>query len=95
MPELFFSGSPTEMCLSFIATQEKQLGRLTRLFSIESIVGTPEGDLLPVIGYAMHKLPNEASSSPPPVRPPHTGRKTVPVGLRDAMVNELQRVLPK
>lgn len=95
MPELFFSGSPTEMCLSFIATQEKQLGRLARLFSVESIVGTPEGDFLPVIGYAMDELPNEAISSPPPVRPPHTGRKAVPVGLRDAMANELRRVLPK
>lgn len=95
MPELFFSGSPTEMCLSFIATQEKQLGRLARLFSVESIIGTPEGDLLPVIGYAMHALPKEAKGSPPPVRPPHRGRKTVPVGLRDAMVNELRRMLPK
>ena len=95
MPELFFSGSPTEMCLSFIATQEKQLGRLARLFSVESIVGTPEGDLLPAIGYAMHELPEEARGSPPSVRPPHTGRKSVPVGLRDAMVNELRRVLPK
>lgn len=95
MPELFFSGSPTELCLSFIATQEKQLGRLARLFSVESIVGTPAGDFLPVIGYAMHELPKDAVSSPPPVRPPHTGRRAVPVGLRDAMVNELRRVLPK
>ncbi len=95
MPELFFSGSPTEMCLPFIATQEKQLGRLARLFSVESIVSTPEGDLLPIIGYATHELPKEATGTPPRVRPPHTGRKAVPAGLRDAMVGELRRVLPK
>lgn len=95
MPELFFSESPTEMCLAFLATQEKQLGRLARLFSVESIVGTPEGDFLPVIGYSMQELPDEVIDSQPPIQPLHMGRKAVPVGLRDAMVNELRRVLPK
>lgn len=95
MPELFFSGSPTEMCLSFIATQEKQLARLARLFSVDSIISTTAGDFLPIIGYAMHELPEEAINSQLPVRPPHPGRTAVPAGLRDALVKELRRVLPK
>jgi hypothetical protein len=95
MPELFFSGSPKEMCLPFIATQERQLGRLARLFSVESIVGTSDGRLLPVIDYAMHELPKEARDLLPPLRLRPADQISIPVGLRDAMVNELRRVLPK
>jgi len=99
MPELLFSSQPPDLFLSFIATEEKQLGHLAKLFSVESISGTSKGNLLPDIGYLLNELPKEAEDA---LQQDvfqhrcvlHTERKSVPVGLHDAMVNELRRVLP-
>lgn len=93
-PEQFFSGTPTEMCLSYIATQEKQLAALARLFYVESITGSPSGCFLPAIGYELSELPEEASTAATLTRPPPTARKSVPVGLKSALINELKRLLP-
>lgn len=93
-PELFFSGTPTEMCLSYIATQEKQLAALARLYSVDSITGSPAVGFLPVIGYERSELPEEAGAAATPTRPPPTSRKSVPVGLKSVLINELQRLLP-
>lgn len=93
-PELLFSGSPTEMSLAFIATQEKQLAALARLFSVESIIGSRSNGILPVIGYQSSGLPPEAMAVVHPARPSDIQRKSVSVGLKSALFNELQRLLP-
>jgi hypothetical protein len=95
LPEQFFSGSPTELCLSFIATQEKQLYQLTRLFFVESLIGYANGSVLPVIGYNATELPAEAASYQPPLRNPRAGKRAAPAGMRDALFAELLRRLPE
>lgn len=93
-PELFFSGSPDELCVNYIATQEKSLARLAKLFFVESISSSTSGRLQPIIGYNMNELPEFTKGFEYIARPQSDRRKVVPVGLRDAMTSELRRILP-
>jgi hypothetical protein len=93
LPEFFFTASPTEFCLSFIATQEKQLYELARLFSVERIVGFPGREAMSVVGYSLSDLP-AAKQINIPSRVPNLRHRRAPAGLRDALFAELHRLLP-
>ncbi|MNU71193.1 hypothetical protein D3C71_606180 [compost metagenome] len=92
-PELFTSQDSDEMEITYLATQERELAYLAELFSIEAITKFPDNRILPIIGYSIKNLPQEAAELSAPLIRSSTSRVEVPAGLRDALVQELRRRL--
>ncbi len=95
MPEIFlFTESPDDLCLAYIATQEKKLQELARLFSIERIVGDAKGRITPQVGFNLSGIPkniqSDLSVTSIPISSP-TVSKNIPVGLHQVLMNELRR----
>lgn len=62
VPEGLYTEAPNELCISYIATQEKQLHTLARLYTLERIFSTERNGFIPIISYNMEMLPPEISS---------------------------------
>lgn len=93
-PEYFLQENPTQLCVSYLATQEKQLHNLARLFTVEKIVGYSDNrPVQPIIGYSMRDLPKSASEIVLPDRVSTGKKRSIPSGLRDSLYAELRRLL--
>ena len=57
LPELFLSRNPQQLCLSYVATQERKLYQLAKLFSVESVRGYGDGATMPIVGYSLEGCP--------------------------------------
>ncbi|MDU8573262.1 hypothetical protein RYA98_13055 [Pseudomonas syringae] len=100
VPEGLYTEAPDELCISYIATQEKQLHTLAKLFTLERIFSTEKNGFTPIISYNMKMLPPEISSSATKndeqLLFSHIERSTQtrlepPTGLLNALENELKR----
>lgn len=102
-PEKLFSESPSELCIAYVATHEKRLQELARLFTIERIHSNSSGSLVPHVSYDLSGIPKDviaeipADCGMPPSLIDLSGRKTlsVPVGLLNALERELTRFCGK
>jgi hypothetical protein len=93
-PEHLLQNNPKRVCVSYLATQEKQLHNLARLFTVEKIVGYSDNrPVQPIIGYSMRDLPKIASEIVLPERVSTGKRRSIPSGLRDSLYAELRRHL--
>ena len=93
MPEIMFTESPSEVCISYVSTQEKQLQALAKLFSIEKIECFSEAGLTPLVGFNMSGLPNIIREQIEDELLPASNSKTksVPAGLNQALFQQLER----
>ena len=93
MPEIMFSESPSEVCISYVTTQEKQLQALAQLFSIERIECFREVGLTPVVGFTTSGLPKKVRDEIEDELQPVGSQKIerVPTGLNQALFNQLER----
>jgi hypothetical protein len=95
MPEIFlFTESTDDLCLVYIATQEKKLQELARLFSIERIVSDAKGRITPQVSFNLSGIPENIQSSLSVTSIPTsslTELKNIPVGLHQVLMNELRR----
>jgi hypothetical protein len=95
VPEFSFSGDPEELRLGYIATQESSLAALAKLFTIASIHGDRSASRgLPLVAYDAAGLPPDVEIPDFGARPRSEIPKRLPVGLHEALVAELRRVLP-
>lgn len=92
MPEVMFSEATSEVCISFVATQEKQLQALAQLFSIERIECFREVGLTPVVGFNMSGIPKKVRDEIEDELLPVGSQKikNVPTGLNQALFNQLE-----
>lgn len=93
LPEIMFSESPSEVCISYVATQEKQLQKLAQLFSIERIECFRKIGLTPTVGFSTSGLPQKVIDEIKYELHPIGDQKTkgVPTGLNQALFNQLER----
>ncbi len=93
IPEILFTESPDELTIAYIATQEKKLQELAKLFTIERIVGCEEGKITPLVSFDLSGIPENIRSGITTRIPisPLTRSKDVPVGFHQALMNELRR----
>jgi hypothetical protein len=93
MPEILFGESPKEVCISYIATQEKQLQELARLYAVERIESYSSVGILPSVSFNLSGIPETIQSqlSNGALKKPQDKKKTIPVGLHQVLCNELQR----
>lgn len=93
MPEIMFSDSPSEVCISYVATQEKQLQALAKLFSIERIQSFRDSGATPVVGFNTSGLPKVVKEQIDDELLPVSSdkNKRVPTGLNQALFNQLER----
>lgn len=91
--EMLFTDESEEVCVGYIATQEKSLDNLARLFTIERIECGDSGHILPQVSYDVSALPkNIQASSAPLVRPSSADRLARPPGeLRIELESQLSR----
>ncbi|WP_208910498.1 hypothetical protein [Paracidovorax avenae] len=98
-PEILFSESPSELCISYVATQEKRLQEFARLFTIERVHSSSSSGLAPHVSYDLSGIPKDvineipADLGMPPTLIDLSGRKapSVPAGLLPALERELAR----
>lgn len=92
MPEIMFSESPSEVCISYVSTQEKQLQALARLFTLERIECFNNSCLTPVVGFSMVGVPESIQSEiGDQLLPVNNGKiKTLPAGLNQALFKQLE-----
>ncbi|WP_067218438.1 hypothetical protein [Marinomonas gallaica] len=92
MPEIMFPASPSEVCISYVSTQEKQLQALARLFSLERIESFASSNITPIVGFSMEGIPEhiqvEISDHLLPVN--ETQSISLPIGLKQALYNQLE-----
>ncbi|MBX9349168.1 hypothetical protein K5M36_18970 [Chromobacterium vaccinii] len=98
-PEMLFSESPSELCIAYVATHEKRLQELARLFTIERIHSNSSSGFAPHVSYDLSSIPEEVVAAipsdlgMPPSLVDLSGRKSlsVPAGLLSALERELAR----
>ncbi|ANB01187.1 hypothetical protein ECTOBSL9_0243 [Ectothiorhodospira sp. BSL-9] len=98
-PEMLFSESPSELCIAYVATHEKRLQELARLFTIERIHSNGSSGFAPQVSYDLSGIPAEVVAEIPrylgisPSLVNLSGRKSlsVPAGLLNALERELAR----
>jgi hypothetical protein len=90
----FFSEDPKELRVVYMATQEKTLASIAKLYSVAALYGDDRGRVFPVVGYDTSALPAGVLLSDSMPRAPLTTPRRVPVGLREALIKEFRRVLP-
>jgi hypothetical protein len=96
---MLFSESPAELCIAYVATHEKRLQELARLFSIERIHSNCSSGFASQVSYDLSgipaevvaEIPNDLGISPSLIN--LSGRKflSVPAGLLNALERELAR----
>ncbi|WP_155988715.1 hypothetical protein [Thioalkalivibrio sp. ALE17] len=99
-PEMLFSETPAELCIAYVATHEKRLQELARLFTIERIHSNSSSGFAPQVSYDLSSIPAEVVAEIPndldipPSLANLSGRKSVcvPAGLLDALERELARL---
>ena len=93
MPEIMFSESPSEVCISYVSTQEKQLQALAKFFSIERIECFRNSGLTPIVGFSMAGIPETVSKQiEDEIRPVNNSKiRTIPMGLNQALFDQLKR----
>lgn len=83
--------------LNYMATQEKKLYELTKLFSIEKIMSLDGKCGFPVIGYNMENIKDEIFNGLPKVEAPRIhkffDKKSIPLGLYESLRNQLRYYL--
>ncbi|MGF1836835.1 hypothetical protein [Photobacterium sanguinicancri] len=92
MPEIMFSESSSEVCISYVSTQEKQLQALARLFSLDRIESFVNTGFTPIVGFSMNGIPESIQVEIPDHLSPVNGNKnkSLPMGLKQAMFNQLE-----
>jgi len=98
-PEMLFTESPEEVCIAYVATQEKRLQELARLFTIERIHSSRSGGFTPHVSYDLSSMPESVVAEIPkgiviqqsPISLTHRKSLSVPEGLLDALERELGR----
>lgn len=63
LQEMFFTNGGDEVYIGYIATQEKNLDSLARLFTIERIECDRSGRILPQVSYNLSSLPKSAEKA--------------------------------
>jgi hypothetical protein len=100
VPEGLYTEAPDELCISYIATQEKQLHTLAKLFTLERIFSTEQNGFTPIISYNMKMLPPDISSDAitndeelffSNIERSTQTRLEPPTGLLNALENELRK----
>jgi len=94
MPEIFFTESSDEACIAYIATQEKKLQELARLYTVNRIESYDDAGIYPLVGFNLTGIPESVKSELPTVieRTGQKGRINLPTGLHEALENELRRI---
>jgi len=97
MPEVMFTESPTEVCISYVSTHEKQLQALAKLYSIERIECFYQSGITPVVGFNMAGIPEglRAQIEDELYYDNAKNVKSVPTGLKQALYKELDRFCAK
>lgn len=92
MPEILFESSPNEMCIAYIATQEKRLQQLARLYTVERIICSDDKGIVPFISYNLRDIPEAIQSQLPTSMPQKKGEefKSIPNGLYQELQDELK-----
>jgi hypothetical protein len=92
MPEIMFPASPSEVCISYVSTQEKQLQALARLFSLERIESFTNSSITPIVGFSMEGIPEHIQVEIPDHLLPVNATKSVslPIGLKQALYSQLE-----
>jgi hypothetical protein len=96
VPEMSLTGAPTLMSVSYIATHEKRLQELARLYTVGHIL-CYEGKFSPEVGYSTKDLPEELQEvvssdyefQQSMALDPSRKVLTVPVGLKSALETAL------
>jgi len=98
-PEILLSDGKSDVCISYVATQEKRLHELGRLFSVQRINRGPSSHLTPEVRFDTSLLPkdflldveDEFRSHSESLGVRSRLNLAVPVGLKDALELELKR----
>lgn len=98
-PEMLFSESPYELCIAYVATHEKRLQELARLFTIERIHSNSSSGFASHVRYDLSSIPEEVVAEIPddfgipPTLIDLSARKSlsVPTGLLSALERELTK----
>lgn len=94
MPEIMFDAPHSEICISYISTQEKKLQELAQLFSVERIESFGRTGITPIIGYNTIGLPEaikeELKEESSPLQ--QQQYRVVPTGLNQALFNQLEKL---
>jgi len=96
IPEILLGHDPSDVCVAYVATQEKQLGVFSELQNVEKIIIDPNGRCLPQVSYPSMSIPveiredllTELNSA---AIKSQSGVITIQVGLLESMERELQR----
>ncbi len=92
MPEIMFPASPSEVCISYVSTQEKQLQVFAKLFSLERIEHFTNFGIKPIVGFSMDGIPEDIQSEIPDHLSPVNDSKCIslPIGLKEALFKQLE-----
>jgi hypothetical protein len=92
MPEIMFPASPSEVCISYVSTQEKQLQALARLFSLERIESFTNTGITPIVGFSMKGIPEHIKIEIQDHLTAVNTNKSIslPIGLKQALYNQLE-----